>query len=376
LRLAGGAEPFREGTAKRLVGLALTAIVLMGALALVTVGDQLAATGRSELALALPAHAIARDKLLLRRAGAPVDATDHALALAALRATPVAPLALSRLADQSRLSGDSDRAARLLELASRLTWHDPVVQGAAIDLAIARADYDRALLHSDALLRQRKLMPEFFELFDQLGADEGFRVALAKRLAMRPPWAAEYLASHSSPLPVDAMLGYLDAYRGSRALDRAVAAPVINALLRAERYADARHVAARVSGLGGTAPGPLPWPDGEALDRPVAFDWVLGPGVSMTADGAALDAGEGATQALSGRLLALPQGTYAITGASAQGGWVWGVACFPATPAPIEVFGGGASFTVGAGCPVQRLSVRPAATGARTPLPVLSIVRR
>jgi hypothetical protein len=219
-------------------------------------------------------------------------------------------------------------------------------------------------------------MPDFFELFDQLDPEEEFRVALAKRLVTRPPWAAEYLASHSSALPVDAMLGYLDAYRGKGALDRAVAAQVINDLLREQRFADVRPVVARVSGLGGTAPGPLPWPGGEALDRPVAFDWVLGPGVSMAADGAAIDAGEGATQALSVRLLALPQGTYAITGASARAGWVWGVACFPATPAPIEAFGGSASFTVGAGCPVQRLCVRPAATGARAPLPVLSIVRR
>jgi hypothetical protein len=376
LRPAGGAEPIREGTAKRLVGLALTAVVLLGALASVTVGDQLAAAGRSELALALPAHAIARDKLLLRRAGSTVDATDRALALAALRATPFAPLALSRLADESRLKGDSDRAARLLELASRLTWHDSVVQGATIDLAIAQADYDRALFHSDALLRQRKLVPDFFGLFDQMSAEEGFRAALARRLAMRPPWAAEYLASHSSALPADAMLGYLDAYRGRRALERAVAAPLLNALLRGERFADVRHVAARVRGLGGTAPGPLPWPDGEALDRPVALDWVLGPGVTLAPDGAAIDAGEGATQALSERLLALPQGTYAITGASAQTGWVWGVACFPATPAPIEAFDGGASFTVRTGCAVQRLSVRPAATGARGPLPVLSIIRR
>ncbi len=356
----------------RRISVAALALLLTVGVALLSIPDQIVAVGRPDLVLAMPLlPEAAAEPLLRQKGGQRLNEGDRRLATSVLKASLVSPIALSRLADDARLSGNFRRASKLFSLAGSLSWHDTVVQAAIVDFAMARDDPSVAVLHSDALLRQGDLEPEIFDLFDNHGGEPKFRLALASRIALQPPWAGYYLATHGADVPAAALQSYISSY--GRALDRVIAGPLLVGLLQQRRFDIVHEIVSRTRGLAGATAGPLPWPGADALDNPTPFDWSLGPGVVVSGDGSSIQPSGEAQQGASSRLLALPAGRYRLASGNGAQEWEWGIACLPDGAVPSRSITADAYFSVAVDCPIQQLAVKPAPTNINIALPRLSV---
>lgn len=356
----------------RQIAVAVIALLATLVTALLSLPDQVIAAGRLDLVRVMPVlPGVAAEPLLVQKAGRRLDETDRRLAISAVEASPVSPLALTRLADDARLSGNDERASRLLSLAGRLTWHQVIVQAAIVDFAIAHNDPARAVLHADALLREGDLVPEIFDVFDRNANVIGFRAALASRISLHPAWAEYYLAIRGANLPTAALQSYLAVF--GRTLDRSLERPLLVGLLQRHRFEVIREILSAES-IGGAKAGALPWPTGDALNDPTPFDWSLGSGINVSSDGSSIQPSKANQSDASVRLMALPAGAYRLSVSRNGGEWEWGIACVPMDAVPVQELSSSRSFSIDSNCPLQQLSVKPAPTNIDVPLPVLSVV--
>jgi len=112
-----------------------------------------------------------------------------ALKRSTLRADALRTLALSASAE-----GRADAALALMSRAGKLNPRDAQTENWLFENALLRADYSRAVVHADALMRRSpEVWPALSYTLAARLADHAFRTALAQRLAAAPPWRGTFL---------------------------------------------------------------------------------------------------------------------------------------------------------------------------------------
>ena len=164
-----------------------------------------------ELALAIRADYA---PALIQLAGGEVHrgATGRAQGLSrlALRSDPANAGAYRILGLAYAAGGDVEAADRLLSFASGRTRRDGVVQAWLFERRLQRREFGAAFRHADAIMRRTyNSRPAMFNSIDDVIGLPGAPEALAKRLAISPPWRREYvlqLVGDSRQLPAAGIL--------------------------------------------------------------------------------------------------------------------------------------------------------------------------
>lgn len=169
------------------------------ALALANGADRIAATKEAK-ALRFP-RALAVDSLGLAGERAIADARyDDALAIAqsAVARAPIEPSSTALLGAAWLGKGDEDRAREAFTVAGKLGWRVPLTQAYWMRAALEAGDTRIAALRLDALLRQQPALLADDRLLAPIEASPEGRSALVGRLAIRPPWLADYVNDHGT----------------------------------------------------------------------------------------------------------------------------------------------------------------------------------
>lgn len=346
---------------RALIGLAL-GLLLAGLAGWTAMSDQLAKS-RIAAAADFPLNRAVAAKRFLDGGINPLDqAASVQLARDAISAAPMTSEASAWLA----LNAEDTAQPDLLAKSARLGWHGELAQTSAYRAAIDRRDYAQAMIHAEALLRRGRAREALAEDFERLGADPAFRAALTDALAEDADWSNGFLGSEAGQaLPDQVLLGVFEARReAGHPVRRSFAAPLISRLSDQQRH----QLAVRLSGLmRGGEPGKLlaGWPDADAEAQVTPYDWRLFNGHSSipSDDGESFELGRnnvpGARPAQI--QMALRPGRYRLTvpgrPAGELRGWKWGLSCNGSTARPTRTFGEDTTFVVGAGCPLQMLSV-------------------
>lgn len=211
-------------TVGRLAGLAVMAL-----LACWLVWRIVADTGALLLAASEPAVALRLNgdavPALNRLAAQLLAADDGDVARAqqilheALRTSPLDQQALYLLAQAARRNDDPERAEALMRMAGERSWRNLGVQIALIESDIGKRQFDEALTHIDAALRQSpELQYRDNHLLGVLAAyvlDPQALESLQRFLATAPPWREWFLEELAArlvkPEPLDSIFAALAA---------------------------------------------------------------------------------------------------------------------------------------------------------------------
>jgi hypothetical protein len=191
--------------------------------------------GNPALALALwPISANAAARLADRHVDQSLLPEAQALAVRALRISPMNSAALRVIVRTAQKRGDTALAETCLVLAARLGWRDGVAQLWLLDRALTAGDYTTAAQAADSLLRIRFASARGRAAITALINSPGGRTALVERIAERPPWANAVLRNLRAATPqqaeaASAMLIALDR-RGIRPSDNIMIPLVADAL--------------------------------------------------------------------------------------------------------------------------------------------------
>lgn len=249
------------------------------------------------------------------------------LAERALRFDPLAPRALTILGRIAEREGNAPQAVALMELAGKRALRDAIAQGWLVNYALSRGDFAGALPHLDAILRTQ---PEALDLAVPLLAafitDPRAAAPLVRLMGTDPPWRASFLNAVASRIVDRAALGrfYADLRAGPHPPTQQELQPYLDRLVK-----DGLFKEAYAAWLETLPPGRRvdPLYNG-AFQYPLSgseFDWKivqsLGADVEIV-DGAAAGARTLRVEFSGARvdfhhvshLLALPPGTYRLTG--------------------------------------------------------------
>ena len=248
---------------------------------------------RSDAATAVRLNPLSSEALSEEAASALIkgdQARAEALAHAAIRTTPLTPLAFSTLAFVRKAQGRDREVATLMATAARLSWANEAAQLWMIGRAFDEDRFDEAVIRSDALLRQRRIREAMFSFLRGLSTEPAALDAIAERLAAEPRWRQDFLTQLAELSP--------ETYAGHEQLllrlKRSAAPPTrdeVNAyvwrLVRDQRYTDARAAWTRLNDRGANS-GSVGDGSFERLgtsERPSPFEWTVTPvpGLSLRA---------------------------------------------------------------------------------------------
>ena len=153
-------------------------------------------------------------RLAASLAGESASASDRqqadVLAREALAQDPTAVLAVSTLAIDAGIRGDTVRAQRLMSAAQMLSRRDLQTQLWAIEYAVRRGDVAGSLHQYDNTLRVWPGMANIlFPILTLASGDPRVRAALAQMLVARPKWADDFVdfaATHAADPRTSAQL--------------------------------------------------------------------------------------------------------------------------------------------------------------------------
>jgi len=146
-----------------------------------------AQSARSEAALAI----------VRREPGPAVAGARRAVA-----SDPVNPASTALLGSAYLLAGQGPEAERAFRVAARFGWREPATQLYWYEAALQSGELPLAVDRADALLRAHKGFSAADQVLLPLESTPAGRAALARRMADRPGWLAEYLR----PGPDEAVL--------------------------------------------------------------------------------------------------------------------------------------------------------------------------
>ena len=141
------------------------------------------------LAYALAALASGMERMAAQRAGPPADL---ATARAGFSAQPLSALAAGALAAAEWRAGNGAMAERVFRHAAQLGWREPATQLYWLQVAAAAGQWGNAAKRYDALLRVDPRRAALAELAAPLEGAGAGRTSLARRIALRPHWLADY----------------------------------------------------------------------------------------------------------------------------------------------------------------------------------------
>ncbi|NVD43545.1 hypothetical protein [Qipengyuania atrilutea] len=111
---------------------------------------------------------------------------------AALRANPADHRSAALLGVANRLAGRETAEKEAFSAARQFGWRDPDTQGFWLEQRLSEGNYDEAVLHLDALLRQFPALPNAQELIANFERNRAGQQALRDRLALDPPWSRTF----------------------------------------------------------------------------------------------------------------------------------------------------------------------------------------
>lgn len=308
------------------------------------------------------------------------------LARQALVDEPLAVPALTALALNIQLRGDTATARKLFVHSDALSRRDLGTRLWLIEDAVGRGDVAGALHHYDIALRTEKAAPELlFPILSGAIADPALAAALSDTLVTRPPWSEAfigYLAAISKTPEVSASFLRRLSQRNVP-ISEAAHISTVNALVNMGKVAEgwAYYTSFRKDASRTRSRDPRFM---AIVETPAAFDWALvtsdtgiSTSIQSTAKGGIFDFATPST--VGGTVLQqmqlLPPGRYRLEGISAaieQASSTrpyWQLACADGREAgrvelPNSNQNGGrfvGEITVGADCPVQvlRFVTRP-----------------
>jgi hypothetical protein len=301
------------------------------------------------------------------------------LARLALRQNPMAVIAVSALAVNTELRGDTQGARRLFDHAERLSRRDLQTQLWKIEDAVGRGDVRGALRHYDIALRTH---PGFWELlYPVLGAaasDRVIRAELLRTLRGRPAWGESFVTylAGSGPDPAAASALFLAMRGAGLPVAQEAHAITVDRLIRAGQtdaawryYAAIRPGAERVRSRDPrfTLASPTP----SQFDWVAVNDGVVSGSFQRGNRGGVFDfaASTGNGGAMLRQVQLLPPGRYRLTGRSTGVDQLtgsppyWSLSCGEGRELGRVMLANSGSgvfegvFEVPAGCPVQTLAL-------------------
>jgi hypothetical protein len=322
-------------------------------------------------------------------------AEARSLAAAALDRSPLEVGAIRILALAAQREGQSDRALALMTIAGRRSARDGPAQAWLTDYWYRHADWPKAMLHADLLLRTHPLVSKDLDgpLAAAATTDPAARKALIERLAMGPSWRDVFLHDMASAnTDPAALLGVLNDLRRAHATlsnDELVDVlmPLVNRRLYDEAYLTWTQ---SIPPKALRSLGNVYDPNFKRLPGPAPFNWSFqqpnGGAVEITpapngggGNALAVHLYETPAQPLATQLIALPSGRYVLTAqvltdSGDAGGTAWSIRCAEggvpiATISPSGNMGrwssGSATFDVPqSNCHAQWLELRGQPDGA------------
>lgn len=313
------------------------------------------------------------------------------LARRALAAEPLAVKALTALAIDTQIAGNTPAARRLFVHSEALSRRELGTRLWLIEDAVARGDVPGALRHYDIALRTERSAPELlFPVLSSAISDPAIAAALLDTLKRKPNWADAFVFqlgfTDTDPRVRAAFMESLA--RSGLKVPPAAQVSVVNALIAAGRIDEAwrLHVGTRRDVARDRSRDPR---FSAAIDTPSPFDWNpvtddsgISASIQSAPGGGVFDFSVPVT--VGGVMLqqaqALPAGRYRLSGRSAEiaqdasAAPYWTLVCgdgrelgrvtVPNSAQDAGRFAG--EFTVSGNCPVQflRLVARPSsATG-------------
>lgn len=134
------------------------------------------------------------EQLVTRQGGAAQRARATRLARQALGDEPLAASALTALALNTQLGGDTAQARRLFIHSDALSRRELGTRLWLIEDAVGRGDVTGALRHYDIALRTASGASDLlYPVLSNAIADPAIATALARRIATRPPWSNSFI---------------------------------------------------------------------------------------------------------------------------------------------------------------------------------------
>lgn len=313
----------------------------------------------------------------------------NGLARQALLDEPLAVTAITALALDKQLAGDTASARRLFLRSDAMSRRDLGTRLWLIEDAVARGDVAGAMRHYDIALRTEKGAADLlFPILSKAISDPAIAAALRRTLAAKPSWAEAFIfqLGVAEADPVIRAHFLRDLTRDGRKVPEATQFGVLNALLATGATQEAWNFYA--AQRPGARRNRLRDPRfTTSFETPTAFDWNVSTGengisasIQNEPNGGVFDFAVPAT--IGGVLLqqaqVLPPGRYRLSGRSAEieqeasSRPYWTLVCSGGQEAgrldlPNSSTGGGifsGDFVVGPNCPVQylRLIARPSSS--------------
>lgn len=319
-------------------------------------------------------------------AGVGANGADRAradeLAHRALRLDPTAVAAVSTLAMDAQIRGDTTAARRLFAYAQKLSRRHLYTQLWSIEDAVGRGDIPEALRWYDVTLRTKPAMSEvLYPVLAGAITDPAIRGPMTRTLAGKPAWGESFLnhvaGSGTDPQAVTAL--FLGLRRAGVAIPETAQTGAVNALLAGSKFDQAwayyASIRPGVDRRRSRDPRFL-----AALEAPSLLDWIPGNDAGVAAS-IQREGGSGvfefsAPASVGGSLLQqvqmLPPGRYRLSGHSlgiapdVQVLPYWSLTCrgsglelgrviVPSSAQNNGHFAG--DLNVPAGCPVQTLTL-------------------
>ncbi len=316
------------------------------------------------------------------------------LARQALADEPLAVTAITALALDKQLAGDTASARRLFLRSDAMSRRDLGTRLWLIEDAVARGDVIGAMRHYDIALRTEKGAADLlFPILSNAISDPAIAAALRRTLAAKPSWGEAFVfqLGVAEADPVVRAHFLRDLTRDGRKVPEATQFGVLNALMAVGAINEAwNFYAAQRPGVRRDRSRDARFT--MSFETPMAFDWNVGAGdngisasIQNEPDGGVFDFAAPAT--VGGVLLQqaqfLPPGRYRVSGKTAEieqeasSRPYWTLVCSGGREVgrlelPNSSTGGGlfsGDFVVGPDCPVQylRLIARPSSnTGGVT----------
>ncbi|MGZ2410834.1 O-antigen ligase [Sphingomonas sp. F9_3S_D5_B_2] len=219
------------------------------------------------------AHDAAATELLAR--SQPVGAMDEALKTASL--SPIDVGAVRTAAVVRTLQGSTAQGERLMQMAVTLGWRDPFTQLWAIEASERTHEPDKAIERAEALYQQEIMLPSSIVLLLQDAPDGPTARALARTLAERPLWRANFVkATAQLPAPSVEKLRLFVAKlnAGPAPLSVEEAKPLMERLVAANQIDGARALWSQVHGRALVANGAFEQVSGRS-GADVPTDWDI-----------------------------------------------------------------------------------------------------
>lgn len=251
------------------------------------------------------------------------------LALRSIAMSPLNSEAATVLALVRAEQGRAEEAEELMAIAAAMSWANETAQLSVLAKDDAAKDFERAVLRTDALLRQRFRREEMFVYLRELSLEDRALKPITAHLAMRPRWRRDFLEGLSALTPGteaahQRVLMMLQ--RTNAPPDEAEINAFLSRLVAEKRFAAARSAWAR---LGGRAS------EGAILNdrnfrrlnsKASPFEWTVNPKLSsavrLASDGALglhIEAEGRPAEILIEQLVSVRPGPYAIVTDAREG---------------------------------------------------------